>query len=262
MTQHLCARILRRPATRYAIAAVGVACLLLPAVARADGDPASDVLLYEKWYLPYRAPSAAAKSDLTAVVAAANRAGYPIRVAVIQSPTDLGSIPQLFGKPQTYASFLAQELAFGYRKRVLVVMPAGFGFSPGLVKATGAQADSGTGYAPVPDVREMKLVAKLAKPPGAASDQLVAAAEKTVRALAKADGHTLPAHPTPPAGAGGSTTSGSGAPVSSSGGSSLSPARIAVAVVAALVVLSVGLGAVALVLRRSQGSGPADGDAG
>jgi hypothetical protein len=248
---------------RLAIAAAGIACLLAPAIAHADGDPASDVLLYEKWYLPYRPPSAAAKSNLTAVVAAANKAGYPIRVAVIQSPTDLGSIPQLFGKPKTYASFLAQELAFGYRKRVLIVMPAGFGFSPGLVKATGAQADSGTGYAPVPDVREMKLVAGLPKPAGSTSDQLTDAAAQAVRALAKADGHTLPAHLAPPSGSGGSGTGSTpSGGVSGSAGSSLSPTRIAVAVVAALAVLAVGLGGVALVLRRSQHSGPADGDAG
>ncbi len=235
-------------------------CLAAPATALADGDPASDVLLYQQVYLPYRAPSAAAKSDLTAVIAAANRAGYPIRVAVIQSPTDLGSIPQLFGKPQTYVSFLAQELAFGYRKRVLVVMPAGFGLSPGLTKATGAQADSGTGYAPIPDARELKLVSGFAKPAGASSDQLAAAAAQAVRALAKAAGHTLPAHPAPPSGGSGGNSTPS-APAPSSGGSSLSPARIAIAVVAALAVLALGLGAVALVLRRSQGSGPADGDA-
>ena len=239
------------------VLAIAAVCLAAPAAALADGDPASDVLLYQQVYLPYRAPSAAAKSNLTAVVAAANKAGYPIRVAVIQSPTDLGSIPQLFGKPTTYASFLAQELAFGYRKRVLVVMPAGFGFSPGLVKATGAQGDSGTGYAPVPDVREMKLVAKFPKPAGSSPDQLAAAAGQAVRALAKADGHTLPAHPAPPTGSGGSANSTPATSAPGSGGGSLSPARIAVTVAAVLGVLAVGLGAVAFVLRRSAG-----GDAG
>jgi hypothetical protein len=247
-------------AARSALALAALCtCLASPAPSMADGDPPSDVLLYQEWYLPFRSPSASAKASVTAVVAGANQVGYPIRVAIIQSRTDLGSIPQLFGKPQTYASFLAQELAFGYRKRVLVVMPAGYGFSPGLVKATGAQADSGTGYAPLPDRAELRLLRSLAKPAGPSSDQLAAAAGKAVRALARAAGHPLTAHQPVPTGQPGSS---SGASPPSQGGSSgsISAARIAVAAAAALAVLAVGLGTVALVLRRTQRSAPGDGD--
>ena len=244
---------------RLLVAAIGLICLVLPAAAYADGDPASDVLLYQQTYLPYSPPSTAAKNELNAVVAAANKAGYPIRVAVIQSPTDLGSVPQLFGKPQTYVSFLSQELAFGYRKRVLIVMPAGFGLSPGLEKATGAQAQSGTGYVPIPDNKELKLVAKLPKP-GSSSDQLTLAAAQAVRKLAAASGHTLPANPPVPGGgqAAGNTTPA--AAVGASSGSSLSTGRIVAAVVVVLAILVVGLGSVALVLRRTQRPEPPDGD--
>jgi hypothetical protein len=240
-----------------ALTAVVLACLAMPAAALADGDPASDVLLYQQTYLPYQPPSTAAKNELNAVVAAANKAGYPIRVAVIQSPTDLGSVPQLFGKPQTYVSFLSQELAFGYRKRVLIAMPAGFGLSPGLQKATGAQAQSGTGYLPIPDDKELKLVAKLPKP-GSSPDQMTLAAAQAVRKLAAADGHTIPANPPVPGG--GQAAAATPAAVGASSGSSLSTGRIVVAVAAVLVILVVGLGSVAFVLRRTQRPEPPDGD--
>ena len=45
------------------------------APALADGDPASDVLLYQTAFFPYAAPSAAAKSDLLSTVAAPRRPG-------------------------------------------------------------------------------------------------------------------------------------------------------------------------------------------
>ena len=56
-------------------------------------------------------------------------AGLPIKVAVIGNKTDLGAVPQLWGKPQTYARFLGAELRFVYKDTLLVVMPQGFGIN-------------------------------------------------------------------------------------------------------------------------------------
>ena len=98
--------------------------------ARADGDPASDYLLGSKVFLPYDAKFPARQStQLTALIAAANKAGFKIRVAVIFSNYDLGSVTALWRKPQTYAKFLGVELSFVYKQRLLVVMPNGFGFN-------------------------------------------------------------------------------------------------------------------------------------
>jgi hypothetical protein len=109
------------------------ACLAAATVAqsaRADGDPASDYLLVQRVFVPYEAATAAKqKRDLTAAVTAANKAGFKIRVAVIESAYDLGSVTALWRKPQTYARFLGAELAFVYSQRLLVVMPNGFGFN-------------------------------------------------------------------------------------------------------------------------------------
>jgi hypothetical protein len=62
-------------------------------------------------------------------VTAARQHGYTIRVAIIQSSYDLGSVTELNNKPREYAHFLSQELRFVYRQRLLVVMPNGFGIA-------------------------------------------------------------------------------------------------------------------------------------
>src|SRR5271163_1216609 len=99
-----------------------------PAAARADGDPASDVLLGQNVFYPYTpAVSPAIQKTLDAETTAASRAKFPIKVALIASPVDLGVIPDLFGKPQKYADFLDQEISFQTKQPLLVVMSAGYG---------------------------------------------------------------------------------------------------------------------------------------
>ena len=115
-----------RKALLLALAAAALAGLTSQA-ARADGDPASDVLYFQDVFLPYAKPSADAAKQLTATVAAANKAGFAIKVAVIQSEQDLGSVPSLFNRQDLYARFLGTELKLFYTQRLLVVMPAGFG---------------------------------------------------------------------------------------------------------------------------------------
>jgi hypothetical protein len=100
--------------------------------ARADGDPASDFLYSTEVFLPYEAPiSPAVKRQLVATVKVSRQSGYRIKVAVIGSAYDLGSVRSLYFKPQLYAKFLWQELSGLYRGRLLVAMPNGFGFYNG-----------------------------------------------------------------------------------------------------------------------------------
>jgi hypothetical protein len=111
-------------ALALAAAAFGVA------PARADGDPASDILLVDNVFLTYSVDvSPAAKTALEQTVAKLNKTGFRVKVAVIADPADLGAVPSLFGKPQIYAKFLGTEIAFQYTNRLLIVMPNGFGFS-------------------------------------------------------------------------------------------------------------------------------------
>jgi len=115
-----------------ALVCIAVCCIAAVAAqsARADGDPASDYLLVQRVFVPYEGAGASAQQRaLTKAVAAANKAGFTIRVAVIFSSYDLGSVTSLWRKPQTYAKFLGVELSFVYKQRLLVVMPNGFGFN-------------------------------------------------------------------------------------------------------------------------------------
>ncbi len=113
---------------RLVVCLACLAALIVPAAALADGDPASDYLIVGDAYLPYPPPPTAARAQLTSAIAAVGKEHGRVKVAVIASPTDLGSIPSLFGRPGDYAKFLGQELSYSYDGALLVVMPAGYGF--------------------------------------------------------------------------------------------------------------------------------------
>jgi hypothetical protein len=187
---------------------------LTPAGALGDGDPASDVLLGENVFYPYApaVPSTIQKT-LNAETAAALKNKYPIKVALIASPIDLGVIPDLFGKPQKYADFLDQEISFQGKQRLLVVMSTGYG-----VQGLGPGAQT--------------AVASLPKPAGTQPNDLARAAIVAVAALAKADGHPLKGVAGAPGGAGSGGGSSSTVLVVILG---LSAAAIAAALVAVTV---------------------------
>jgi MYXO-CTERM domain-containing protein len=176
-----------------------VLCLLIAAVtvpvARADGDPASDFLLtYQVFYPYYTNTPKATLEQLKETVADANKRGYKIRVAVITSPYDLGSVSALWEKPKAYAGFLAEELAFVYRGRLLIVSPKGYGYNEGTRRV-------GTTYVVNPSPKALALVRTV--PIGKGTDGLLKTADRAVRVLAAKDGVKLPA-------VSGSTGSGSG----------------------------------------------------
>ncbi len=103
--------------------------MLAPA-ARADGDPGSDVLVYQNLFVAADANiSIPQQVELGNLLTSADKAGFPIRVAVISQPADLGAITALWRKPAAYASFLGTELSLAYAQRLLIVMPNGFGFN-------------------------------------------------------------------------------------------------------------------------------------
>jgi hypothetical protein len=112
-----------------ALALVALACAA--GIARADGDPASDVLYTENVYLPYDAPPPAAATALKKAIESVYARHYRIKVAVIGSQVDLGAVPSLWGKPTQYAKFLGTELETFYVGPLLIVMPAGFGIYDG-----------------------------------------------------------------------------------------------------------------------------------
>lgn len=143
--------------------------------ARADGDPASDVLAQQALYLPQDAGiTATEQAELGALLQEATRSGYQIRVALIASPTDLGSVTELWRQPQNYAEFLGQELSLVHRGLLLVIMPDGFGLY----------------HLNRPLAAEQSALAGLRAP--AAGAGLGAVALAAIQRLAAAAGHPLP----------------------------------------------------------------------
>ena len=164
-----------------------VVCAVAAGQARANGDPASDVLPFTTVFLSIKSPSTSpAGRDLLAVTQAAAKEKRPIRVAVITAPTDLGLIQSMWRKPQLYAGFLGQELfQFGrYNGTLVVAMPNGYGVH-------GPEAAKGK-----------RALARLPKPNTNDLERLGEDAANAVRGVAVANGYVLPA----------SSNSGSGTP--------------------------------------------------
>ena len=167
-----------------ALLLITLASLAVCSLARADGDPASDYLIGSPVFYPYSPPvSAGLVKLLNAEANATARARFPIKVALIGSPSDLGSVPSFFGKPQQYATFLDQEITFVGQAPppLLVVMPGGYGVAGLPIGAAGA-------------------LTALPKPSGSQSDDLARAALLALPRLALASGHRIPATPRPTAG--------------------------------------------------------------
>ncbi len=177
--------------------------------ALADGDPASDYLLSQSTFLsPFDGHVPASQSrELAAALASSKAQGFPLKVAVIVTSYDLGAVPILFRKPQTYARFLAEEDYYYWKAELLVVMPNGYGIFKG--KSLPA-ADAAV-------IHRLPAVKSTSGP------VLVQAAERAVRALAAKRGITL------------STATAGG------GSSSSTPERIEIGVLA-LILLGAGLG--------------------
>ncbi len=114
-----------------ALALASVVAVLAAPAARADGDPPSDILISQTVYFPYSSPTRAARTALQRAVDDVYAHGNRLRVALINDPTDLGSVGSLFGKPDDYAHFLSIELGLWYVGPLLVAMPAGFGLYDG-----------------------------------------------------------------------------------------------------------------------------------
>lgn len=183
---------------RRCIALLMLALLLSPAVARADGDPASDVLLGQDLFLPY-APNTVSPALVAALKTTQKRAtekGFPVKVALIADVRDLGSAGQLLTQPQAYANLLTQEISLNVTHgsaveapRVLTVQPAGIGGNNLGDNAGDALDGVAPGDNPAPD-------------------ELARTAAVAVAKLAEADGKPialpeLPAAASAPGGGGG-----------------------------------------------------------
>jgi hypothetical protein len=160
--------------------------LVAAPLAHADGDPASDWLIGQSTFVPPDAGvSKADQQGLVAMLSSAKAQGYLLRVAVIASAYDMGSVTVLDNHPHLYAPFLSQELRFVYKGRILVVMPSGF-----AIARDGKR-----------DPAEQRVLAKLPPPKPFQGAPLARATENAVRKLASHAGIVIAAPPPPSGGA-------------------------------------------------------------
>jgi hypothetical protein len=109
-------------------AVLALGAVLLAPIARADGDPASDVLAEQTAFIPAgRGIPTVDQARLEAVIRSATRRGVPVRVALIAARSDLGAITELWRQPAQYARFLGTELTDVFSGTLIVVMPNGYG---------------------------------------------------------------------------------------------------------------------------------------
>jgi cytochrome oxidase Cu insertion factor (SCO1/SenC/PrrC family)/thiol-disulfide isomerase/thioredoxin len=183
-----------RAATVVVLAALLVAGAA-PRIARADGDPGSDVLVFQDLFTGSAGLTVRQQLKFSGLLKAAAGSGFPVRVAIIASPSDLGAVGGLWRNPRAYARFLGLELSLAYKQRLLVVMPNGFGFNwPGH-----------------PTAAAYRLLGQI--PIGAGGSGLLRAAQAAVRKLATAAGVKLPSVSGPSgAGAAPSAAGGGGGP--------------------------------------------------
>lgn len=173
--------------------AVVLATLLvaaIPSTAAGDADPASDFLLVAPTFYPYQPPtSPALKKALEAALTQLKAKGLNLKVAMLNDPTDLGGVPNLWNMPQRYADFLDSEISFNQKQPLLVVMSGGFGVSHAGPQGAlnGLVVDSSHG-----------------------ADGIVRSAIEAVVRLAKANGKPIPAPVLPAAGSAASAKKSSG----------------------------------------------------
>jgi len=231
-------RRIRAIALALLLAVLGACAVASPAWA--DGDPGSDVLVYQDLFAGSDAGlSVEQQVALGGLLKAASRVGFPIRVAIIANQADLGSVTALWHKPRAYARFLGLELSLAYKQRLLVVMPNGFGFNwPGH---SAASADGQLTRIPV-------------KP---APGGLFVAAQAAVRALAAANG-TMLGDATPAPASASSANQPSSIGVTGAGAAGRGTDNLVATVALALFVLA-GLGIAVRTLHTRRRSGDADG---
>ncbi len=205
--------------------------------ARADGDPGSDVLVYQDLFAGSDAGlSVQQQVQLGALLKGAARAGFPVRVAIIASPFDLGAVTALWHRPRQYARFLGYELSLAYKQRLLVVMPDGFGFN-------------WPGHSPVSAHRVLAGISI-----GSGASGLFDATEAAVGKLALAGGVKLPSVASSPGGL--AAPGGAASPAAQSAAPRRSADEVVGIVALSLVALALAVLTVRWMARRRGWAGP------
>lgn len=102
---------------------LAVAALIFAPSAGAHGGPVTEALETGDVFASAGVPRAAIEQ----AAADARRTGYPIKVAVVTKPADLGEAQTLWRRPRETARFVGLALPSAAAGTVVVLMPNGFG---------------------------------------------------------------------------------------------------------------------------------------
>ena len=211
---------LRTLAIACVAASLGVA-----APAWGHGDPSGHYLETDLLYPSFaERPSQALELQLLGLLQAAQRDGYPVKVALVGAADDLED-PAMLRSPQRYAEQLVGELETvrPVTAPLLVVSPHGIGAA--------GRAMRGEVYGPLTRAGASSLLGPVAARRPADGDALAQAAIAAVRRVAHAGGHALPAD-VPPAAVLAAGPSRAG------GGAGSTPGWLPIAVFAAVFLLA------------------------
>lgn len=151
------------------LAALALVAAAAAPIARAHGDPITDTLQVSEIYFPRESNvTDELVRRLTDEVKRADEAGYRVKVALVDAPSDLGPRSAFFGKPGLLAGYVARDLESYFSGSVLVVMPSGFGLSPGDRQRRLASLPIGAGGngLAVAATEAVRLLAGDSEPPG------------------------------------------------------------------------------------------------
>jgi hypothetical protein len=188
-------------ASRVVLLVAAILAIAASGSARAHGDPASHYLETDALYPSFaRQPSVEVQLELLGLLQAAERRGYPVKVALVAGVEDLVEDVAMMRTPQRYAGSVASMIDRELEAPVLVVTPFGLGVSGNALRNGVLQ--------PVTIRDARRLVRGLEVPADPQGDDLARTAMAAVRRLAHAAGRPLPARvppAAPPAAAAGNT---------------------------------------------------------
>ena len=163
--------------------------LAVPAGAAAHGDPSGHYLETQSLYPAFtNQASQAVELQLRGVLDAVGAKGYPVKVAMLGSESDIPDEPWMLRTPQRYAERLGAQLeqARKLEAPLVVITPYGFGVT--------GRAMRGTRFGPLSREAARSLVRGLDVRPRATGDELARGAMLAVRRIAAKGGRPLPAH--------------------------------------------------------------------
>ena len=197
-------------AGRVLLLVAAILAIAAPGSAWAHGDPASHYLETDALYPSFaRQPSVEVQLELLGLLQAAERRGYPVKVALVAGVEDLVEDVAMMQSPQRYAETVASMIDRELEAPVLVVTPYGLGVAGNALR-NGVLRPVTT-----PDAR--RLVGRLEVPADPQGDDLARTAMAAVRRLSRAAGRPLPAH-VPPAARAAPPTAVDAVPVERGGG--------------------------------------------